>query len=135
MWILLAFGSAFFAGMTAILAKIGIRDTDSNVVTAIRTVVVLLFSWLLVFLTGAQGGLWELEKGTLLFLILSGLATGASWLCYFKALYLGDVNRVTPIDKSSSDDAACGIVFRGAYYLAKRHLHAVDCCGNVFSDC
>lgn len=102
MWILFAFGSAFFAGMTAILAKIGIRDTDSNVVTAIRTVVVLFFSWLLVFLTGAQGGLWELGKGTLLFLILSGLATGASWLCYFKALYLGDVNRVTPIDKSST---------------------------------
>ncbi len=102
MWILFAFGSAFFAGMTAILAKMGIRDTDSNVVTAIRTVVVLLFSWLLVFLTGAQGGLWELGKGTLLFLVLSGLATGASWLCYFKALYLGDVNRVTPIDKSST---------------------------------
>lgn len=102
MWILFAFGSAFFAGITAILAKIGIQDTDSNVVTAIRTVVVLLFSWLLVFLTGAQGGILELGKGPLSFLILSCLATGASWLCYFKALYLGDVSRVTPIDKSST---------------------------------
>ncbi|MFT3983343.1 MAG: EamA family transporter [Lachnospiraceae bacterium] len=102
MWVLFAFGSAFFAGLTAILAKVGIQDTDSNVVTAIRTFVVLLFSWLLVFLTGAQRGIWEIEKGTLVFLILSGLATGASWLCYFKALYLGDVNRVTPIDKSGT---------------------------------
>lgn len=102
MWILFAFGSAFFAGLTAILAKCGVRRTDSFVATAVRTVVVLAFSWLLVFLTGAQAGLKSIEGRTLLFLVLSGLATGVSWLCYFKALQMGDVNKVTPVDKSSS---------------------------------
>ena len=102
MWILFAFASALFAGLTAILAKCGVRRTDSTVATAIRTVIVLAFSWGMVFLTGAQSGLRSVEKGTLLFLILSGLATGASWLCYFKALQLGDVNKVTPVDKSST---------------------------------
>jgi len=102
MWILFAFGSAFFAGLTAILAKIGIRSTDSNLATAIRTVVVLLFSWLMVFTVGSQSTLSQISGRTLLFLVLSGLATGASWLCYFKAMQLGDVNRVTPIDKSST---------------------------------
>ena len=102
MWILFAFGSALFAGLTAILAKCGVRRTDSTVATAIRTIVVLAFSWLLVFLTGAQSGLRTVGGGTLLFLVLSGLATGASWLCYFKALQLGDVNKVTPVDKSST---------------------------------
>lgn len=102
MWILMAFGSALFAGLTAILAKCGVRKTDSTVATAIRTIVVLLFSWLMVFLTGAQKGLGDLRAGTLLFLTLSGLATGASWLCYFRALQLGDVNKVTPVDKSST---------------------------------
>jgi transporter family protein len=102
MWILFAFGSALFAGMTAILSKNGIRHTDSNVATAIRTVVVLLFSWLMVFVVGSQGTITRLSGKTLIFLILSGLATGASWLCYFKALQMGDVNKVTPIDKSST---------------------------------
>ncbi|MEG0770108.1 MAG: EamA family transporter, partial [Ruthenibacterium sp.] len=101
MWIFYAFGSALFAGATAILAKSGIRKTDANVATAIRTVVVLVFSWLMVFLVGSQGTLGELSAKTLLFLVLSGLATGASWLCYFKALQLGDVNKVVPVDKSS----------------------------------
>lgn len=102
MWILFAFGSALFAGMTAILSKNGIKNTDSNVATALRTVVVLLFSWLMVFIVGSQGTVTQLSGKTLIFLILSGLATGASWLCYFKALQMGDVNKVTPIDKSST---------------------------------
>ena len=101
MWIVLAFGSALFAGITAILAKCGIRKTDSNVATAIRTVVVLLFSWLMVLLTGSQSQIGEIGRKTWLFLILSGLATGASWLCYFRALQLGDINKVVPVDKSS----------------------------------
>lgn len=102
MWVLFAFGSALFAGVTSILAKCGIRHTDSNVATAIRTIVVLFFSWVMVFLTGAQGGLAAVEAKTWVFLILSGLATGASWLCYFRALQLGDINKVVPIDKSST---------------------------------
>ncbi len=102
MWILFAFGSALFAGLTSILAKCGIRKTDSTVATAIRTIVVLLFSWMMVFLTGSQSGLRTIEGKSLLFLILSGLATGASWLCYFRALQTGDVNKVVPIDKSST---------------------------------
>lgn len=101
MWILFAFGSALFAGLTSILAKCGIRKTDSNVATAIRTIVVLLFSWLMVFVTGAQSELGNVTPKTWIFLILSGTATGASWLCYFKALQLGDINKVVPIDKSS----------------------------------
>lgn len=102
MWLLYAAGSSFFAGITAILAKCGIRETDSNVATAIRTVVVLLFSWLMVFITGTWSGITAIEGRTLLFLILSGLATGASWLCYFHALQQGDINKVVPIDKSST---------------------------------
>jgi transporter family protein len=102
MWMILAFGSAVFAGLTAILSKIGVRNTDSNAATALRTVVVLLFSWLMVFVAGSQGTITAISGKTLLFLILSGLATGASWLCYYKALQLGDVNKVTPIDKSST---------------------------------
>ena len=101
MWILFAFGSAVFAGITSILAKCGIRKTDSNVATAIRTMVVLLFSWLMVFITGSQSQIGSIDGRTWLFLVLSGLATGASWLCYFKALQLGDINKVVPIDKSS----------------------------------
>lgn len=102
MWILLAFASAFFAGVTSILAKCGIRRTDSDVATAIRTIIVLIFSWIMVFLVGSQKSIGSLSGKSLLFLVLSGLATGASWLCYFKALQLGDVNRVVPIDKSST---------------------------------
>ena len=102
MWLLFAFGSAFFAGITSILAKCGIKDTDSTVATAIRTIVVLAFAWIMVFISGSQVQLISLDGKTLLFLILSGLATGASWLCYFRALQLGDVNRVVAIDKSST---------------------------------
>lgn len=102
MWILYAFGSAFFAGITAILAKIGIKNTDSNLATAVRTIVILIFSWLMVFIVGSFNTINELTTKTIIFLILSGLATGLSWLCYFKALQLGNVNKVTPIDKSST---------------------------------
>ena len=102
MWILFAFGSALFAGLTAILAKCGIRKTDSTVATALRTIVVLAFSWLMVFVVGSQSTLRDISGRTLLFLTLSGLATGASWLCYFRALRLGDINKVVPIDKSST---------------------------------
>ena len=98
MWILFAAGSALFAGVTAILAKCGIRKTDSTVATAIRTLVVLVFAWTMVFVVGSQGEIRNIGPTTLLFLLLSGLATGASWLCYFKALQLGDINKVVPID-------------------------------------
>ena len=102
MWILFAFGSAFFSGITAILAKCGIAKTDSTVATAIRTVVVLLFAWLMVFIVGSEGTITSLSAHTWIFLILSGSATGASWLCYFKALQISDINKVVPIDKSST---------------------------------
>ena len=101
MWIVFALGSAFFAGVTSILAKCGIRKTDATVATAIRTVIVLIFSWLMVFVAGSQNQIGAIGRKTLLFLILSGASTGASWLCYFKALQMGDVNKVVPIDKSS----------------------------------
>ena len=102
MWVLLAFLSALFAGLTTILAKCGIKKTDSNVATAIRTIVVLIFSWLMVFIVGSFSSIAAVEAKTWLFLILSGLATGASWLCYFRALQLGNINKVVPIDKSST---------------------------------
>ena len=102
MWLFFALGSAFFAGITAVLAKIGIENVNSTLATALRTVVVLAFSWLMVFVVGSQGGIAQISGTTLLFLMLSGLSTGASWLCYFKALQLGDVNKVAPIDKSST---------------------------------
>ena len=102
MWILYAVGSSFFAGITSILAKCGIQKTDSDVATAVRTIVVLLFSWLMVFVTGTMSGIKDISGMTLLFLVLSGLATGASWLCYFHALQKGDINKVVPIDKSST---------------------------------
>lgn len=101
MWIQFALGSAFFAGVTAILAKCGIRETDSDTATAIRTIVVLAFSWLMVFLVGSQSQIVQISATTWTFLILSGLATGASWLCYFRALQLGNINQVVPIDKCS----------------------------------
>lgn len=102
MWLFFALGSAFFAGITAVLAKIGIENVNSTLATALRTVVVLAFSWLMVFVVGSQGDIAQISGTTLLFLVLSGLSTGASWLCYFKALQLGDVNKVAPIDKSST---------------------------------
>ena len=102
LWLFFALGSAMFAGLTAILAKIGIENVNSTLATALRTVVVLVFSWVMVFIVGSQSGIGDISGRTLLFLVLSGLATGASWLCYFRALQLGDVNKVTPIDKSST---------------------------------
>ena len=100
MWITFAFGSAFFAGITSILAKIGIRNIDSTAATAVRTIIILFFSWLMVFVTGQFDGIADISAKALTFLILSGLATGGSWLCYFKALQIGDVNKVAPVDKS-----------------------------------
>lgn len=102
MWLIFALGSAFFAGITSILAKCGIKKTNSNLATALRTIVVLLFSWLMVFITGSISTLSQVTPKTLIFLVLSGIATGGSWLCYFKALQLGDINKVVPIDKSST---------------------------------
>ncbi len=102
MWILFAVGSAVFAGMTSVLAKCGIKRTDSTVATAIRTIVVLLMSFLMVLVAGSLGGISGILAESWLFLILSGLSTGASWLCYFKALRDGDINKVVPIDKSST---------------------------------
>ena len=107
MWIIYAFGSAIFAGLTSILAKCGIRQTDSTVATAIRTIVVLAFSWLMVFVVGSQGQIGSIGGKTLIFLILSGLATGASWLCYFKALQTGSASKVVPIDKTSVVFTVC----------------------------
>ena len=101
MWILFAFGSALFAGLTSVLAKCGIKKADSDAATAIRTIVVLIFSWLMVWIVGSAPPITGLSAKTWIFLILSGIATGASWLCYFRALQLGDVNKVVPIDKLS----------------------------------
>lgn len=101
MWIVFAFGSAVFAGMTAILAKLGINNVDSNLATAIRTIVVLIFACLMVLIVGSQETIGDINSKTLIFLVLSGVATGASWLCYFKAIQLGAVNKVAPIDRSS----------------------------------
>ena len=102
LWIVMAVLSALFAGLTSILAKCGIRKTDSDVATALRTIVVLLFSWVMVFIVGSAPTITNIEPKSLLFLILSGLATGLSWICYFKALSIGDVNKVVPVDKSST---------------------------------
>ncbi len=102
MWLIMAVLSAFFAGLTAILAKCGIRKTDSDLATALRTIVVLLFSWIMAFVVGSVGTITQISGKSLVFLVLSGLSTGASWICYFKALSAGDVNKVVPIDKSST---------------------------------
>ncbi len=102
MWLLMAVLSAVFAGLTSVLAKCGINKTDSDLATALRTIVVLLFSWVMVFVKGSAGTITDISLRSLIFLVLSGLATGASWICYFKALSIGDVNKVVPIDKSST---------------------------------
>ena len=101
MWFLFALGSSIFAALTSILAKIGIEGVNSNLATAIRTFVVLLMSWGMVFITNTQGGIAEISRRSWLFLILSGIATGASWLCYYKALQIGEASKVVPIDKLS----------------------------------
>lgn len=122
MWLIAAILSAVFAGLTAILAKCSIKKTDSDVATALRTVVVLLFSWIMVFIVGSAGELTSISPRSLCFLILSGLATGASWMCYFKALSIGDVNKVVPIDKSSTvlTVLLAIFVFRETHHLVLR---------------
>ncbi len=102
MWLLFSIGSAVFAALTSILAKVGIEGVNSNLATAIRTFIVLLMAWGMVFLTHSQGGITSIEKRSWIFLILSGLATGASWLCYYKALQIGQASKVVPIDKMST---------------------------------
>lgn len=101
MWLVLALLSAVFAALTSIFAKVGIDGVDSNLATALRTMVVVVFAWVMVFITNAQSGLSEISRKSWIFLILSGLATGASWLCYYRAIQLGDVSKVVPIDKLS----------------------------------
>ena len=101
MWLILALGSSVFAALTSILAKVGISGVNSNLATAIRTFVVLIMAWVMVFITNAQNGIGEISRRSWLFLILSGLATGASWLCYYRALQMGDASKVVPIDKLS----------------------------------
>lgn len=101
MWFIFAILSAIFAALTSILAKIGIEGVNSNLATAVRTIVVVLMAWLMVFITGSQNGLMDINKKSWIFLILSGLATGASWLCYYKALQIGEASKVVPIDKLS----------------------------------
>lgn len=101
MWLIFALLSAIFAALTSILAKVGISGVDSNLATALRTVVVVVMAWVMVFITNSQGGIFEISKKSWIFLILSGLATGASWLCYYKALQIGEVSKVVPIDKLS----------------------------------
>jgi transporter family protein len=114
MWMAFALGSALFAGVTAVLAKLGIRDVDSNLATALRTCVVLVLAWAMVLVVGSQGTIGGIGGRTWLFLVLSGLATGASWLCYFRALQIGDVNKVVPVDKTSTVlTMALAIVFLG----------------------
>lgn len=102
LWLIMAILSAIFAGLTSILAKCGIRKTDSDLATALRTIVVLIFSWIMVFIVGSANTIPSISRKSLIFLILSGIATGASWICYFKALSMADVNKVVPIDKSST---------------------------------
>ena len=130
MWLAYACGSAFFAGITAILAKVGIKKIDSNLATAIRTIVVLIFAWIMVRLTGSYTPIGSIGTRTLIYLTLSGIATGASWLCYFRALQLGDVNKVTPIDKSSTYNSPSNElgIYANCCLLSIQKL-----CGYIFS--
>lgn len=102
LWLIMAVASAIFAGLTAVLAKCGIKKTDSDIATALRTIIVLIFSWIMVFIVGSANTITQISTKSLILLILSGLATGASWICYFKALSVGDINKVVPVDKSST---------------------------------
>lgn len=133
MWILYAAASAFFAGVTAILAKIGIKNTDSNLATALRTVVVVVFAWLMVFVAGSQPAIVDVGAKSLVFLVLSGFATGGSWLCYFKALQMGDINKVVPIDKSSTVlTMLLAFVFLGEGLTALKALAMVLIAGGTY---
>lgn len=130
MWLIMAVLSAFFAGLTSILAKCGIKKTDSDVATAVRTVVVLLFSWLMVFLVDPYGQISSIEPKSFFFLVLSGLSTGASWICYFKALSMGDVNKVVPIDKSST---VLTVLLAIICFKETEHLLVKICCTAVLA--
>ncbi|MCM1325070.1 MAG: EamA family transporter [Bacteroidales bacterium] len=130
MWLVMAVLSAFFAGLTSVLAKCGIKKTDSDVATAIRTIIVLLFSWIMVFLVGSYARITEIEAKSLLFLILSGLATGASWICYFKALSMGDVSKVVPIDKSST---VLSVLLAIICFGETEHLLVKLCCTSALA--
>ncbi len=134
MWLVMAALSAFFAGLTAILAKCGIRKTDSDIATALRTIVVLVFSWIMVLVVGAAPTITQIGRRSLIFLILSGLATGASWICYFKALSMGDVNKVVPIDKSSTilTVLLAIIFFRETNHLAVKLIGTALLAAGVF---
>ena len=134
MWLIMAALSALFAGLTAILAKCGIKKTDSDVATALRTVVVLLFSWIMVFVVGSAGTITEISAKSSIFLILSGLAAGASWICYFKALSVGDVNKVVPVDKSSTvlTVLLAIIFFRETEHLAVKLISTALLAAGVF---
>lgn len=121
LWIVMAILSAIFAGLTSILAKCGIKKTDSDIATALRTVVVLIFSWIMVLVVGSGNAMTQIETKSLIFLLLSGLATGASWICYFKALSMGDVNKVVPIDKSST---ILSVLFAIILFGETNHLFA-----------
>ena len=125
MWLIMAVLSAVFAGLTSILAKCGIKKTDSDVATAVRTVVVLLFSWVMVFLVDSYGQIVRIEPKSLFFLLLSGLSTGVSWICYFKALSMGDVNKVVPIDKSST---VLSVLLAIICFGETEHLPVKLCC-------
>ncbi len=126
MWMILAIGSAIFAALTSILAKVGIDGVNSNLATAIRTIVVVGMAWIMVFITGAQDGIGEISKKSWIFLILSGLATGASWLCYYRALQLGEASKVVPIDKLSVViTLALAFVFLGEKFTIKSAIGAV----------
>ena len=133
MWLIMAVFSAFFAGVTSILAKCGIRKTDSDIATALRTVVVLLFSWVMVLIVGSAKTISDIDIKSFVFLILSGLATGASWICYFKALSMGDVNKVVPVDKSSTvlSVLLAIILFGETSYLAVK-IGRASCRERVF---
>ncbi len=134
MWLIAAILSAFFAGLTAILAKCGIKKTDSDVATAVRTCVVLLFAWVMVFVVGSAHTITEITAKSLFFLVLSGIATGASWICYFKALSLGDVNKVVPIDKSSTvlSVLLAIILFQETEHLAVKLLGTAVLAAGIF---
>ena len=125
MWFVFALLSAVFAALTSILAKVGIEGVNSNLATAIRTVVVLVMAWGMVFVTNTQGGLTDISKKSWLFLILSGLATGASWLCYYMALQLGDVSKIVPIDKLSGVLTIIWLLFFCTRSLQQSRLSAV----------
>jgi transporter family protein len=127
MWIIFALLSAFFAALTSILAKIGIQDINSNLATAIRTIVVLVMAWIIVFVTGKQNDIAHIGQKNLLFLILSGIATGLSWLCYYRALQIGEVSKVMPVDKFS---LVIGMVM--AFIILKETITAKTIIGGIF---